>query len=230
MENVFRTVISGQRNIELKEPYVVINENISPKLYEYLATMNDIKFEDGAYHSFYGELKVIVNNFLVYWSDVINQCFKEVDTLCKGITKDDILAMIDRTISIHENKHAEFIKSFLPVQHPEEIKIFENLESKYENFQQSMVQFREEVVQYERQEQLDQFIIKHSEFGTRRKNEVFEYTHTIMALCMAANVSTTLIIHYHYLYKRTLTLGRQNTSIQINKIMRKANIENIEVQ
>lgn len=190
MSDVFRTVIIAQRNIELQEPYIVINENISPKLYEFLSTMQNTKFEDGAYHTYYGEIKVTVNNFLNYWSDIINECFKDVDTLCYRITKDVILALIDRTISVHKDKHEEFVNSFLPVQYPEETKIFEDLEIEYENFQQGMTKFRHEVVEYERQEQLDLFIIKHSELGTRRKNEVFEYSHTIMALCLTENVST----------------------------------------
>lgn len=209
MQNVFRTVIIAQRNIELQEPYIVINENISPKLYEFLATMQNTKYEDGAYHTYYGELKVTVNNFMVYWTDIINECFRDMDTLCNGITKDKILALIDRTNIVHDNKREEFAKSFLPAECPEELKLFEDLENKYARFQEGMATLRHDVLEYERQDQLDQFIIKYSELGTRRKNEVFEYAHTIMALCLAENVSTILIIHYHYTLNHAFKVSRE---------------------
>lgn len=190
MHDVFRPVIIAQRSIELEEPYIVLNENISPKLYEFLITMQNTKYEDGAYHTYYGELKVTVNNFLGYWADIINECFKDVDALCNRVTKDQILTLIDRTISVHKDKHEEFVDSFFPVENPEELNLFEDLESKYENFLQGMAICRQEVVEYDRQELLDQFIIRVTELGTRKKNEVFEYAHTVMALCMAENVST----------------------------------------
>ncbi|XP_026333335.1 uncharacterized protein LOC113240286 [Hyposmocoma kahamanoa] len=189
MDSILRTVIIAQRNIELEEPYLIINENISPKLNEFLRSMENIKFEDGVYHTYYGGLKVIVNNFLVYWSAVINECFKDVDALSNRITKDELLELIDRSISIHENKHEEFVKCFFPVENPEDLDLFEDLENKYEIFQQGMATCRQEVVHYERQEQLDQFVIKNSELGARKKNEVFECAHTIMALCMAENLA-----------------------------------------
>lgn len=204
MHDVFRPVIIAQRNIELEEPYIVLNENISPKLYEFLTTMQNTKYEDGAYHTYYGELKVTVNNFLTYWSDIINECFRDVDALCNRVTKDEILALIDRTISVHKDKHEEFVKSFFPVEYPEELNLFEDLEGKYENFLQGMAICKQEVVEYDRQELLDQFIIRVTELGTRKKNEVFEYAHTVMALCMAENVSTFLFVitTYHYKHKR----------------------------
>lgn len=194
MRNVFRTVIIVQRNIELREPYIVINENISPKLYEFLTIMQNTKFEEGAYNTFYGGLKVVVNNFVVYWSDIINDCIKDVDALCHGITKDAILELIDRSVSVHQDKHTKFVKSFCLLKYPEETNVLEDVEHKYQIYKQGMAVLRQEVAGYERQDQFDQFIIKYSELGMKKKNEVFEMTHTIMALCLAEDVSTVLII------------------------------------
>lgn len=188
-----RTVLTAQRNIELKEPYIVINENISPKLCEFLISMQNVKFDNGVYHTFYGEMKVLINNFLVYWSDIINDCLRDVDALCNTITKDVLLELIDRSVKVHEDKHDEFVKIYFPLDHDKEIIDFEDLEKKYHFFLHGMRELRQEVFDYERQEQLDQFINKHSKLGTRKKNEVFEFAHNAMALCLAEDVSIILI-------------------------------------
>ncbi|XP_050685165.1 uncharacterized protein LOC126979720 isoform X2 [Leptidea sinapis] len=126
--NLYKDYLQKLRRWTLAKTCLSINEDIDPSLCEYIRLLNDIKFTDGSYHTYYGDLKKVINSFTYHWSAVTDEGIKEADRLTHTATKEELKEKADRTLHLHKIMQVDFGKRFLPVKSPKEKEIYEEIE------------------------------------------------------------------------------------------------------
>lgn len=186
--DVYKDFIQNLRRISFDEVYILLSD-ISPKLTEYVRLLSEVKFQDGSYHTFYGDVKRITSSFINYFNDTIDEVIKEADRHSNVITKVELMALVEQTISAHQSNQLKFGSDFLPIKSSSEKLIYEEIERQYNDYMKKVYEFREKLDMIQKQDQVDEFVKKHFEITVKKTSEMFNYTHMFMAGMLAESVS-----------------------------------------
>ncbi|CAK1553328.1 unnamed protein product [Leptosia nina] len=167
--------------------YLILHEDIVPKLKHYIKLIYYAEFKDGFYHTYYGELKKVVNSYSFHWIDVMDESIRVADKLYYNINRDNLLDLMERTIHMHNAKQVDFGRSFLPVESAEEKKIYEELEVMYNHFMINLLKLKEKLNALDTQEKVEEFAKEHFPLSLENKNSIFAFTYEYIALALAKN-------------------------------------------
>ncbi|CAK1583261.1 unnamed protein product [Parnassius mnemosyne] len=187
--NFYKDYIQKVRLQSLQEVYFILCGDISPKLYHYLQLLTNVKLKDGSLQEYYGEVKKIINSFIIHWTDVMNDAIKEVDKLVKEINKEQLLILFDKTIDMQIIKQVDFEQSFLPIQTPEEQKVYDEILVLHDKHLQELSSIKDVVSRMHEQEEIESFAREHFANSLRKKNGIFAFTHTYIALMLTTNLN-----------------------------------------
>ncbi|XP_050354446.1 uncharacterized protein LOC126776189, partial [Nymphalis io] len=188
----FKKYIKRLRELSLNEPYIILNDDITPILKHYMRLLEQIKFEDGSYHTYYGELKTILNSFTDLWIEEMDKAIKEADRCSHVISKEELLQMMKKTIFIHQEGQADFQQQFLPIETPLEEEIYNNLHDKYEDFMKRLFMLKEKLNGLEKQNKIEEFAKEHFPISLKKKNDILVFTND----CIANGLSSVEISNH----------------------------------
>ncbi|KAI8425433.1 hypothetical protein MSG28_007178 [Choristoneura fumiferana] len=184
--DVYKHFVAGVRNVMLSTVYVILREeDISLKLLNYVKFLNEVKYEDGMYHTYYGEIKTLVDSFVNYWTDTVDETMKESDRVIHVADKKTIMDLIQYTISVRTAKCKFFQKIFMPIESPEEQTLYDDLMKKHESHMEKMYEMQSEVEKLYKKEQFDAFLKAICPVSVTKINEVFEFAHTYISMLLA---------------------------------------------
>lgn len=186
----YKDYLQKIRRWTLESVYLILHEDIVPKLKHYIKLINDSEFKDGSYHTYYGDLKKIVNSYSFHWIDVMDKSMKIADKLCYNIDKERLLFIMERTIHMHQAKQVEFGRNFLPIQSPLEKQTYEEIESMYNGAMGKLFKLKETLQRFDTQEKVQTFANEHFQLSLQNKNTIFAFTYQYIALALVRNVST----------------------------------------
>ncbi|CAH2094255.1 unnamed protein product [Euphydryas editha] len=193
------------RNVSLAEPYIILNDDVAPKLNNYIRLLDEIAFEDGSYHIYYGEIKTILNSFIEHWTQMMDEAIKEADRCSNTITKEALMKMMEKTILIHQMKQVDFEQQFLPAENSFEKEIFNNLKEKFESFMEQLLIMRDDLKKLDKQTKVEAFAKEHFPISLKRKNDIFIFTYYFISEQL-----TFVIDRIHISLKEILTRVRNN--------------------
>lgn len=165
------------RDVSLAEPYIILNDDVATELNNYIRLLDEITFEDGLYHIYYGEIKTILNSFIEHWTQKMDEAIKEADRCSNTINKEELMQMMEKTILIHEMKQTDFVQQFLPPENSLENEIFDNLKEKFESFMEQLFIMRDYLRKLDKQTKVEAFAKEHFPISLQRKNDIFVFTY-----------------------------------------------------
>lgn len=167
--------------------------NLTPKLMEYVRLITEVKFQDGSYHTFYGEVKTIMTSFLNYFSQTIDEVIRKADKCSNEISKDDLMALVEQTISSHQSNQLEFGNCFLPITSTSKKLIYEEIEGQYNDYMKQVYEFQEKLERLHKQVNVDNFVKDHFEIAVKKTSEMLSYTYNYLAVMLTECVSSILL-------------------------------------
>ncbi|CAH2244473.1 jg15952 [Pararge aegeria aegeria] len=180
--DIYKQYIYKLRELALREPYIyLLTDDIIPKLKQYIHELNSITFDDGAYHTYYGEIKTIVNSFNIYWTDKMDDAIKEADKCSHCITLAELIEMAQKTILMHKIKQSDFESEFQPLNSPLEEQAYTEILEKCVSFTKSLEEFAESLTKLDKQDKVDAFAKEHFPLSLKRKNDVFVFTYNFIS-------------------------------------------------
>lgn len=192
--DIYKQYIYKLRLLALrKPPYIyLLNDDIIPKCKEYIQRLNSIKFEEGSYHTYYGEIKAIVNSYNKYWTDLMDDAIKEADrcTHCSKLA--DLKEMALKTIEMLKVKQADFESEFRPFNSPFEELVYNEIVEKHISFMKGMEEFTANLKKLDKQDKVDAFAKEHFAMSLKRKNDVFVFTYNFISYILSLVVSILL--------------------------------------
>ncbi|KAJ2948413.1 hypothetical protein O0L34_g7653 [Tuta absoluta] len=197
----YKKFITHQRYKEIEKPYIMINVNISPRLYDYLKALEDNKFRDGEYHKYCGQIKHVINNFLIYWEEIITECIKEADTLIHTLDKKGLVQLIKNTKELQRIKQEEYLEEFGQAENEQEQKILDDMYSQYNSFLHDIDKMEKHVNRFAQQEKTTEFLKTQLEVSISKKNAAFELLHSYLAEALA-KYSSRIRVSFEEILKR----------------------------
>nr|XP_037876325.1 uncharacterized protein LOC110384865 isoform X3 [Bombyx mori] len=184
--DIYKEFLYRLRNYNLQDVYLFLHEDLSPKLKEYICLLRDVPFEDGLYHTYYADVKKVVSTFMNYFIQTIDEVTLEVDKYTNVLCKDDLINLMEKTVSIHEKNQIDFAKDFLPIKAPIEKQIYEEIESKYDIFKCKLKEFQSKLEQLNKKEQIDEFAkSNHFQFSLKKSSDLFHFVHIFIGMMVA---------------------------------------------
>ncbi|CAH4031427.1 unnamed protein product [Pieris brassicae] len=180
------------RRWTLESVYLILHEDIVPKLKHYVKLIYCTEFKDGSYHTYYGDLKKIVNSYSFHWIDVMDESIRVADKLYYNIDKEKLLHIMEHTIHLHQVKQVDFGRNFLPIESAIEKQTYEDIEGMYNNAMGKLLHLREKLQSFDTQERVEKFVKEHFLLSLKNKNSIFAFTYEYIALALAKNVSTVI--------------------------------------
>lgn len=190
------------RDVSLAEPYIILNDDIAPKLNNYIRLLDEITFEDGSYHIYYGEIKTILNSFIEHWTQKMDEAIKEADRCSNTINKEELMQMMEKTILIHQMKQSDFEQQFLPVENSLENEIYDNLKEKFESFMEQLFIMRDYLRKLDKQTKVEAFAKEHFPISLQRKNDIFVFTYYFISEQLTYVVSKLVFLKLLFLVLR----------------------------
>ncbi|CAH0728166.1 unnamed protein product, partial [Brenthis ino] len=179
--DIFNQYIYKLRDLCLNEPYIIIIDDIAPKLRHYIRLLDVIKFEDGSYHTYYGEIKDILNSFTDHWTEVMDAAIREADRISHSLTKSELLQMIEKTISMQEKKQLNFEKEFLLNENSSKNELFDNLQDKYTKYMERFHNIKDELKSLDKQDEIQTFAKEQCQISLKRENDIFAFTYNFIS-------------------------------------------------
>ncbi|XP_046971296.1 uncharacterized protein LOC124538312 [Vanessa cardui] len=182
----YKEYLRKLRELSLNEPYVILNNDITPILKHYIRLLDQIKFEDGSYHSYYGELKAILNSFTDLWIEEMDNAIKEADRCSHVMSKEELMQMMDKTILIHQEEQADFEQQYLPIETPFEKETYDDIQIKFEDFMKRLLIFKEELNGLDKQDKVEEFAKEHFPISLKKKNDIIVFTNEFIAFGLSS--------------------------------------------
>ncbi|VVC89176.1 unnamed protein product [Leptidea sinapis] len=199
--NLYKDYLQKLRRWTLAKTCLSINEDIDPSLCEYIRLLNDIKFTDGSYHTYYGDLKKIINSFTYHWSAVTDEGIKEAYRLTHTATKEELKEKADRTLHLHKIMQVDFGKRFLPVKSPKEKEIYEEIEVMYNNFMAQLLHLRERIENLKQLDKIDEFNKEQFPIALNQLHNVYSCTYEYISHSAVQNIDK-IKVSIEEIYKR----------------------------
>lgn len=186
--DVYKDFIQHLRKMSFDEVHILLCD-ITPKLKEYVRLLTEVKFQDGSYHTFYGEVKRIISSFMNYFNQTVDDVIKEADKCSNVTTKDELMALVEQTITTHQSNQFEFGNEFLPITSSSDKLIYEEIDGQYNNYMTKMYELRKNLEKILKQEKVDEFTKDHFEIAVKKTSEMFNFTYDYLAMMLADSVS-----------------------------------------
>ncbi|KAI5642991.1 hypothetical protein NE865_05032 [Phthorimaea operculella] len=154
-------------------------------MFVYLQSLEDNKFIDGEYHKYCGEVKLIVNNFILYWEEIIMDCIKEADTLIHTLDKKGLLELVKNTKVLQGEKQEQFLQGFGHAENEGDKKILDDIHSRYQTFLTGIDEMEKHVNRFDLPEKTTEFLKEQLEVSISKKNATFELLHAYVAKILA---------------------------------------------
>ncbi|XP_023936325.1 uncharacterized protein LOC112044651 isoform X2 [Bicyclus anynana] len=220
--DIYKHYIYKLREQALKEPYIyLLNEDIIPKLKQYIHELNAISFNEDAYHTYYGEIKTIVNSFNIYWTDKMDDAIREADRCSHCINLAELTEMAQKTFKMHKVKQADFESEFLPLNTQLEEQLYKKVIDKYNTFMETFEEFTENLKKLDKQEKVEAFAKEHFPFSLKRKNDVFVFTYNFISTELSLAVDK-IRISIEEIFKRlgsNLRSVREQTDSSVSDLL-----------
>ncbi|XP_063831569.1 uncharacterized protein LOC135080775 isoform X1 [Ostrinia nubilalis] len=187
--SVLKEFMQSFRKSSFKEVFIILNVDIFPQVTNYINLIENIKFEDGSYHTYFGEVKKVINGFLTYYKFVIDDVIQEADKCTNVMNRNELLVLIDRTIDIHQSRHIFFGREYLPVHTAAEKQSYEEMEQLFQQYMEKLLELKNNIERLDKQEKVDDFIKDHFKMSIKGTHELFELTHTYLALLLADRIN-----------------------------------------
>nr|XP_026491025.1 uncharacterized protein LOC113397085 [Vanessa tameamea] len=178
---IYKEYLRKLRELLLNEPYIILNDDITPILKHYMRLLEQIKFEDGSYRAYYGELKTILNSFTDLWIEEMDNAIKEADRCSHVISKEELMQMVEKTISIHQEEQADFEEQYLPIETSLEKETYHDLRNKFDDFMKRLFIFKEELNGLDKQNKIEEFAKEHFPISLKKKNDIIVFTNDFIA-------------------------------------------------
>lgn len=191
--DVYKDFVQLMRRKEFEEPYILVTEGTTQKLKEYVRLLLDIKLVDGHYHVYFGQVKNLINSFLNFHISIMDDVIKESDKYTNESDKDDLLFLVEYTISVHQTKQVNFGKEFLPVNTLWEKRTYNEIEALYEDYIRKLQDIKDYInIRLDRRPKVYQFAKAHFEITARKMSETFDTAHLFMGMLLAERVSVSI--------------------------------------
>ncbi|CAG4984160.1 unnamed protein product [Colias eurytheme] len=187
--NEYKDYLQKLRRWTLNTSHFILNNDKDPVFIHYVKLLLEVEYKDGSYYTYYGEIKKIVNIFLIHWTDIMNQAIIEADRLSHNASKHELLEIIERTIKFHQAQQVDFGKHFLPIETPIEKNTFEEVEKIYHRFMGELYILREIIKKFDTPEKVDNFAKEHFPISLKHKNTLFAFTYEYITLMLAMNIN-----------------------------------------
>ncbi|XP_045776838.1 uncharacterized protein LOC123875195 [Maniola jurtina] len=176
--DIYKQYLYKLQKLTLKDPYIhLLDEDEIPKMKEYIRKLNSISFDEGTYHTYFGEIKTIVNSFNLYWTDIMDEAIKEADRCSHCVKLNEIIEKTHKTMLIHKVTQADFETEFLPLNTPLEEQAYNEIVDKYTTFMKNLEEFIHDLKRLDRQEKVDVFAKEQFPKSLKIKNDVFVFTY-----------------------------------------------------
>ncbi|CAF4797376.1 unnamed protein product [Pieris macdunnoughi] len=186
--NFYKDYLQKIRRWTLESVYLILHEDIVPKLKHYIKLISCAEFKDGSYHTYYGDLKKIVNSYSFHWIDVMDESIRVADKLYYNIDKEKLLHIMEHTLHLHQAKQVDFGRNFLPIESAIEKQTYEEIERMYNIAMDKLLQLREQLQSFDTQERVEKFVKEHFSLSLKNKNSIFAFTYEYIALALARNI------------------------------------------
>ncbi|KAL0869416.1 hypothetical protein ABMA27_007654 [Loxostege sticticalis] len=186
--NVCKEFMQQFRKTSFKEVYIILAQDIFPHVHNYVALLEMIPFEDGSYHTYFGEVKKVICIFQNYYTNVIDDVVQEADKCTHVMDRNELLVLVDRTIDIHQSRHIYFGRQFLPVQSPVEKQVFEEIETLYTQYMEKLLNLKSNIEKFDKQDKVDNFAKEHFKMSIKGISELFTMTHTFLSMMLADRI------------------------------------------
>ncbi|XP_034833858.1 uncharacterized protein [Maniola hyperantus] len=187
--NIYKEYLYKLRQMTLQDPYIyLLDEDEILKMEEYIRKLNSIHFDEETYHTYYGEIKILVNSFNNYWTDIMDEAIKEADRCSHCVKVDELIKMAHKTIWMHKDTQADFEREFLPLSTPLEEHAYNEIIEKFANFMKELEKFVQDIKRLDRQEKVDAFAKENFPKSLKKKNDAFIFTYNHISYCMSSVV------------------------------------------
>ncbi|XP_068619399.1 uncharacterized protein [Battus philenor] len=186
--NYFKDYTQKMRKQALQVVNIILCGNISPELNHYIQLLDNLKINHESYQEYYGEVKRIINSFIIHWTEVMNRAVKEADKASQVVTKEDLIYSVEKTIELQKIKQTIFEEAFLPVASPEEKAAYDEILEEYDKYLLQLEEIKVAVSKMRDLETMERFAKDHFAISLRKKNQCFVFTHTYIAMILENNV------------------------------------------
>lgn len=181
------------RSLSLREPYIEVHDNINPMLKHYMKLLDNISFKEESYHTYYGNIKRIVNSFTIRWTNVMDEAIKITDKYIHFVKREDLEMMIAKMMEMQKEKQDAFVKQFANSDDPIEKEKINEIQELYNDYMKKVELLSEKVNKLDKQEKVEEFAKEHLPQSLQIKNKIFRFTYDFIALKLALAVSIFLI-------------------------------------
>ncbi|XP_061384634.1 uncharacterized protein LOC116773204 [Danaus plexippus] len=176
------------RSLSLREPYIEVHDNINPMLKHYMKLLDNISFKEESYHTYYGNIKRIVNSFTIRWTNVMDEAIKITDKYIHFVKREDLEMMIAKMMEMQKEKQDAFVKQFANSDDPIEKEKINEIQELYNDYMKKVELLSEKVNKLDKQEKVEEFAKEHLPQSLQIKNKIFRFTYDFIALKLALAV------------------------------------------
>ncbi|XP_013147773.1 PREDICTED: uncharacterized protein LOC106110477 isoform X1 [Papilio polytes] len=187
--NCYKDYTQKARKLGLVEPHIILCGDVTPKLNHYIKILDDLHINEGSYQEYYGEVKKIVNSFIIHWTEVMNKAIKEADKVTKLVNREELIDSVQKTIGLQKIKQIFFEKSFLPVTCSEEKVAYDEILMRNDNHLEGLKNLEHVINQMRDHKSIEEFSKDHFSKSLRSKNDIFRFTHTYIAVMLLRNIN-----------------------------------------
>ncbi|KAL4710246.1 hypothetical protein ACJJTC_005419 [Scirpophaga incertulas] len=185
---IFKQFLQSVCQLSTENVYLRLSNEILPHISTYITYLLDIKLEEGLYHTFYGDIKNVVFGFLTYFDSTINDMVKEVNSIFKSISREELLHYLEKSLDIINNQQLFFGKNFLPVCTSSEKETYEEINNKFEQAKTLLTNMKPEIEKLDKQSSINIFVKQHFTTSLKEASKLFNFTHEFMSKIIAERV------------------------------------------
>lgn len=188
--------ITELRQLELRSIAIELNKDITPMLKWFIREIQKVKYEDGYYHCFYNDIKVIIKGFINFWNETIDETLRIEDKHSNNINKKILLDLIDNTIKAAKEKNTAFEEEYKTFNDFNE-DLYNDLKKKYEIYLDKLNEMEETVNHFDRQEQTIAFVEINLKGILKKTYELLDFTHSYIGLTLTDFVSLQFLQSFY---------------------------------
>ncbi|CAH2046064.1 unnamed protein product, partial [Iphiclides podalirius] len=186
--NLYKDYRQKVRKEGLQFTNIILGGDIAPKLHHYLQLLDNLKIKEGSYEEYYGEVKKIVNSFIIHWTEVMNNAIKEADKVTTVVDKSELLEYVNNTIEMQKVKQSHFEGFFLPISTAAEKRDYDEITILYDKHMERLENVRLAVIAMRDPETMKNFAKEHFTISLHRKNDIFAFTHNYIAMMLSKKI------------------------------------------
>lgn len=177
------------RRLVLDDHHLLLGEPVTPKFKEYVRYILNIKFEDGMYHTYYGEMKKVISSFVNYMFNTTDEVIVEADRCSQITCRQELIDLADKTIDVYQDLQIDFAKEYLPVTNEEEKRNYDEITELHKIYMQNLHDLVDIIENFDKQEKVEDFVKNHFKITVNKTYEKFQFGHLYLSLMLSDRVS-----------------------------------------